>query len=133
MDALGEPRWPPGLEVMKTVDDLLRCGICFEYFNIAMMIPQCSHNYCSLCIRKFLSYKTQCPTCCVTVTEPDLKNNRALDDLESFVAVCLRVTTHFSCFCLFKASCCQSPHSCGLQTVCKARKQVNGEFLDQRN
>ncbi|XP_059519399.1 E3 ubiquitin-protein ligase RAD18 isoform X1 [Myotis daubentonii] len=65
----------------ETVDDLLRCGICFDYFNIAMMIPQCSHNYCSLCIRKFLSYKTQCPTCCVTVTEPDLKNNRALDEL----------------------------------------------------
>ncbi|XP_008271804.2 E3 ubiquitin-protein ligase RAD18 isoform X7 [Oryctolagus cuniculus] len=81
MDSLAEPRWPPGLAVMKTVDDLLRCGICFEYFNIAMMIPQCSHNYCSLCIRKFLSYKTQCPTCCVTVTEPDLKNNRVLDEL----------------------------------------------------
>ncbi|XP_004392777.1 PREDICTED: E3 ubiquitin-protein ligase RAD18 isoform X2 [Odobenus rosmarus divergens] len=81
MDSLVEPRWPPGLEVMKTIDDLLRCGICFEYFNIAMMIPQCSHNYCSLCIRKFLSYKTQCPTCCVTVTEPDLKNNRILDEL----------------------------------------------------
>ncbi|KAG8516872.1 E3 ubiquitin-protein ligase RAD18, partial [Galemys pyrenaicus] len=63
------------------IDDLLRCGICFEYFNIAMMIPQCSHNYCSLCIRKFLSYKTQCPTCRVTVTEPDLKNNRVLDEL----------------------------------------------------
>ncbi|XP_037656826.1 E3 ubiquitin-protein ligase RAD18 isoform X2 [Choloepus didactylus] len=81
MDSLAEPRWPPGLAVMKTVDDLLRCGICFEYFNIAMMIPQCSHNYCSLCIRKFLSYKTQCPTCFVTVTEPDLKNNRVLDEL----------------------------------------------------
>ncbi|XP_029099925.1 E3 ubiquitin-protein ligase RAD18 isoform X2 [Monodon monoceros] len=81
MDSLVEPRWPPGLAVMKTIDDLLRCGICFEYFNIAMMIPQCSHNYCSLCIRKFLSYKTQCPTCCVTVTEPDLKNNRVLDEL----------------------------------------------------
>ncbi|XP_011954968.1 E3 ubiquitin-protein ligase RAD18 isoform X3 [Ovis aries] len=81
MDSLVEPRWPPALAVMKTVDDLLRCGICFEYFNIAMMIPQCSHNYCSLCIRKFLSYKTQCPTCCVTVTEPDLKNNRVLDEL----------------------------------------------------
>lgn len=81
MDSLVEPRWPPGLTIMKTVDDLLRCGICFEYFNIAMMIPQCSHNYCSLCIRKFLSYKTQCPTCCVTVTEPDLKNNRILDEL----------------------------------------------------
>nr|XP_042129711.1 E3 ubiquitin-protein ligase RAD18 isoform X4 [Peromyscus maniculatus bairdii]XP_042129712.1 E3 ubiquitin-protein ligase RAD18 isoform X4 [Peromyscus maniculatus bairdii] len=105
------------------MDDLLRCGICFEYFNIAVIIPQCSHNYCSLCIRKFLSYKTQCPTCCVrrqefhdnwahqasldsyhpprpahqnkyqqvcclslklfleTVTEPDLRNNRLLDEL----------------------------------------------------
>ncbi|KAM4820902.1 E3 ubiquitin-protein ligase RAD18 isoform 1-T1 [Thomomys bottae] len=81
MEPLVEPRWPPGLEFMKTIDDLLRCGICFEYFNIAMIIPQCSHNYCSLCIRKFLSYKTQCPTCCVAVTEPDLKNNRILDEL----------------------------------------------------
>ncbi|NXU41519.1 RAD18 ligase, partial [Drymodes brunneopygia] len=63
------------------VDDLLRCGICFDYFSIAVMIPQCSHNYCSLCIRKFLSYKTQCPTCCVAVSESDLKNNRILDEL----------------------------------------------------
>ncbi|NWW79792.1 RAD18 ligase, partial [Climacteris rufus] len=63
------------------VDDLLRCGICFDYFSIAVMIPQCSHNYCSLCIRKFLSYKTQCPICCVAVTESDLRNNRMLDDL----------------------------------------------------
>ncbi|NXO12502.1 RAD18 ligase, partial [Oriolus oriolus] len=63
------------------VDDLLRCGICFDYFSIAVIIPQCSHNYCSLCIRKFLSYKTQCPTCCVAVSESDLRNNRILDDL----------------------------------------------------
>ncbi|XP_075039837.1 E3 ubiquitin-protein ligase RAD18 isoform X2 [Mixophyes fleayi] len=66
---------------LQDLDDLLRCGICFDYFNIAMMIPQCSHNYCSLCIRKFLSYKTQCPTCCTTVTEPELRNNRILDEL----------------------------------------------------
>ncbi|NXM82099.1 RAD18 ligase, partial [Oenanthe oenanthe] len=63
------------------VDDLLRCGICFDYFSIAVVIPQCSHSYCSLCIRKFLSYKTQCPTCCVAVSESDLRNNRLLDDL----------------------------------------------------
>lgn len=66
---------------LQDLDDLLHCGICFDYFNIAMIIPQCSHNYCSLCIRKFLSYKTQCPTCCVTVTESELRNNRLLDDL----------------------------------------------------
>ncbi|KAM6325415.1 E3 ubiquitin-protein ligase RAD18 isoform 2-T2 [Podargus strigoides] len=76
-----EPAWPPSLSPLKAVDDLLRCGICFDYFSIAMMIPQCSHNYCSLCIRKFLSYKTQCPTCCVAVSESDLKNNRMLDEL----------------------------------------------------
>ncbi|XP_056380965.1 E3 ubiquitin-protein ligase RAD18 isoform X3 [Hyla sarda] len=66
---------------LQELEDLLHCGICFDYFNIAMMIPQCSHNYCSLCIRKFLSYKTQCPTCCVAVTESELRNNRLLDDL----------------------------------------------------
>ncbi|XP_043406816.1 E3 ubiquitin-protein ligase RAD18 isoform X11 [Chelonia mydas] len=79
--ALAEPRWPENLSLLKAVDDLLRCGICFDYFDIAMIIPQCSHTYCSLCIRKFLSYKTQCPTCCMAVTEPDLKNNRILDEL----------------------------------------------------
>ncbi|XP_053325922.1 E3 ubiquitin-protein ligase RAD18 [Spea bombifrons] len=70
-----------GQQHVQDLDDLFRCGICFDYFNIAMIIPQCSHNYCSLCIRKFLSYKTQCPTCCVAVTESDLRNNRILDDL----------------------------------------------------
>ncbi|XP_066051513.1 E3 ubiquitin-protein ligase RAD18 isoform X1 [Chamaea fasciata] len=76
-----EPPWPPSLAPLKAVDDLLRCGICFDYFSIAVIIPQCSHSYCSLCIRKFLSYKTQCPMCCVAVSESDLKNNRVLDDL----------------------------------------------------
>ncbi|XP_072928586.1 E3 ubiquitin-protein ligase RAD18 isoform X1 [Hemitrygon akajei] len=68
-------------KLLAPMDEILRCGICFDYFNIAMMIPHCSHNYCSLCVRKFLSYKTQCPICCVTVTEPELLNNRVLDEL----------------------------------------------------
>ncbi|XP_078518544.1 E3 ubiquitin-protein ligase RAD18 isoform X2 [Lissotriton helveticus] len=76
-----EEEWPKSLPQMKVIDELLRCGICFDYYNIAMIIPQCSHNYCSLCIRKFLSYKTQCPTCRVAVVEHDLRNNRVLDEL----------------------------------------------------
>ncbi|XP_028680795.1 E3 ubiquitin-protein ligase RAD18 [Erpetoichthys calabaricus] len=76
-----EPEWPPSLAELKNVDTLLRCAICFDYLNIAMMVQQCSHNYCSLCIRKFLSYKTQCPLCHLAVTESDLKNNRALDEI----------------------------------------------------
>ncbi|XP_048347360.1 E3 ubiquitin-protein ligase RAD18 isoform X2 [Sphaerodactylus townsendi] len=78
---LDDSQWPEHLAPLKEVDNLLRCGICFDYFNIAMIIPQCSHNYCSLCIRKTLSNKAQCPTCCVPAVEPDLKNNRLLDDL----------------------------------------------------
>ncbi|XP_066469081.1 E3 ubiquitin-protein ligase RAD18 [Tiliqua scincoides] len=79
--ALTDSRWPRPLEPLKEVDDLLRCGICFDYFNTAVIIPQCSHNYCSFCIRKSLSYKAQCPTCCMAAAEPDLKNNRLLDEL----------------------------------------------------
>ncbi|XP_041837242.1 E3 ubiquitin-protein ligase RAD18 isoform X1 [Melanotaenia boesemani] len=71
---------PPSLACLKNVDTLLRCPICFDYLNISMM-TQCSHNFCSLCIRKFLSYKLQCPVCNTQMTEQDLRNNRLLDDL----------------------------------------------------
>ncbi|XP_070759079.1 E3 ubiquitin-protein ligase RAD18 [Enoplosus armatus] len=71
---------PPDLACLRNVDTLLRCPICFDFLNISMM-TKCSHNFCSLCIRKFLSYKLQCPVCNTQVTEQDLRNNRLLDDL----------------------------------------------------
>ncbi|XP_036008002.1 E3 ubiquitin-protein ligase RAD18 isoform X1 [Fundulus heteroclitus] len=71
---------PPNLACLKNVDTLLRCPICFDFLNITMM-TKCSHNFCSLCIRKFLSYKLLCPVCNSQTTEQDLRNNRLLDDL----------------------------------------------------
>ncbi|XP_037639963.1 E3 ubiquitin-protein ligase RAD18 [Sebastes umbrosus] len=71
---------PPGLACLKNVDALLRCPICFDFLNISMM-TKCSHNFCSLCIRKFLCYKLQCPVCNTQAAEPDLRTNRLLDDL----------------------------------------------------
>ncbi|XP_029007617.1 E3 ubiquitin-protein ligase RAD18 [Betta splendens] len=71
---------PPGLSCLKNVDTLLRCPICFDFLNISMM-TKCSHNFCSLCIRKFFSYKLQCPVCNTQATEQDLRNNRVLDEL----------------------------------------------------
>lgn len=71
---------PPGLACLKNVDTLLRCPICFDFLNISMM-TKCSHNFCSLCIRKFFSYKLQCPVCNIEATEQDLRNNRLLDEL----------------------------------------------------
>ncbi|KAG7478015.1 hypothetical protein MATL_G00075880 [Megalops atlanticus] len=80
MSLLDEPDLPSNLACLKNVDALLRCPICFDYFSISMM-TKCSHNFCSLCIRKFLSYKLQCPVCNSAMTEQDLRNNRILDDL----------------------------------------------------
>ncbi|KAK6321314.1 hypothetical protein J4Q44_G00082900 [Coregonus suidteri] len=80
MANLNEADLPPNLTCLKNVDTILRCPICFEFLSIAMM-TRCSHNFCSLCIRKFLSYKLQCPVCNSATTEQDLRNNRILDDL----------------------------------------------------
>ncbi|XP_074523823.1 E3 ubiquitin-protein ligase RAD18 isoform X2 [Halichoeres trimaculatus] len=71
---------PPALAPLKDIDTLLRCPICFDFLNITMM-TKCSHNFCSLCIRKFLSYKMQCPLCNTEAAEQDLRNNRLLDDV----------------------------------------------------
>ncbi|XP_060925914.1 E3 ubiquitin-protein ligase RAD18 [Limanda limanda] len=80
MSSRVEADLPPGLACLKNVDTLLRCPICFDFLNISMM-TKCSHNFCSLCIRKFLCYKLQCPVCYAQATEQDLSNNRILDDL----------------------------------------------------
>lgn len=36
---------------------------------------------CSLCIRKYLHYKTQCPACFADTFEKDLRKNKVLDDV----------------------------------------------------
>lgn len=36
---------------------------------------------CSLCIRKYLHYKTQCPTCFEETFEKDLRKNKLLDEV----------------------------------------------------
>lgn len=80
--------WPESLSELRTIDNLLRCSICYEYFDVAMIVPDCSHNYCSLCIRRSLSYEPRCPTCNMKLNPPSLKSNRVLDELvKSFVKV----------------------------------------------
>ncbi|XP_022103913.1 E3 ubiquitin-protein ligase RAD18-like isoform X2 [Acanthaster planci] len=87
--ALTDPSdWPGSMPDLRTIDNLLRCSICFEYLNVAMIIPSCSHNYCSLCIRRYMKYKRQCPSCNIEVSASELCNNRTLDELvKTFIAV----------------------------------------------
>ncbi|XP_065673577.1 E3 ubiquitin-protein ligase RAD18 isoform X3 [Hydra vulgaris] len=79
--------WPKQFQEIKKIDSLLRCSICFEYFNIAVVVPACSHNYCSYCIRKHISYKKHCPTCFIPLLDTDLKCNRVLDELVLYFQV----------------------------------------------
>ncbi|XP_015439370.1 PREDICTED: E3 ubiquitin-protein ligase RAD18-like [Dufourea novaeangliae] len=72
--------WPSEYIQIKHIEDLLVCGICYEYMETSV-ITSCSHNYCSLCIRKYLHYKTQCPACFAETFEKDLRKNKVLDEI----------------------------------------------------
>ncbi|XP_076628275.1 E3 ubiquitin-protein ligase RAD18 [Colletes latitarsis] len=72
--------WPQEYIELKLIEDLLVCGICYEYMETSV-ITSCSHNYCSLCIRKYLHYKTQCPVCFAETFEKDLRKNKVLDEI----------------------------------------------------
>ncbi|KAJ7999207.1 hypothetical protein DPEC_G00213050 [Dallia pectoralis] len=80
MEKLYEAQLHPNMTCLKNLDNLLRCPICFEFLSIPMM-TKCSHNFCSLCIRRSLSNKLLCPVCNSITTEQDLRNNRILEDL----------------------------------------------------
>ncbi|CAG0919384.1 unnamed protein product [Notodromas monacha] len=66
--------------LLQTLEEKLLCGICHGPFVTAMMTP-CSHNYCSLCIRKHLSKSSRCPICQQDIVVRELRNNRLLDEL----------------------------------------------------
>ncbi|XP_076288583.1 E3 ubiquitin-protein ligase RAD18 [Lasioglossum baleicum] len=72
--------WPPEYIQLKHIEDLMVCGICYEYMDTSV-ITSCSHNYCSLCIRKYLHYKTECPSCFAETFEKDLRKNKVLDEI----------------------------------------------------
>ncbi|XP_011147412.2 E3 ubiquitin-protein ligase RAD18 isoform X1 [Harpegnathos saltator] len=72
--------WPTKYMELKNIEELLTCGICYEYLDTSV-VTLCSHNYCSFCIRKYLHYKTQCPTCSVETFEKDLRKNNILDEI----------------------------------------------------
>ncbi|OAJ41318.1 hypothetical protein BDEG_24939 [Batrachochytrium dendrobatidis JEL423] len=70
--------WPDSLTPFKAMDESLRCPICKELFDAAMILP-CIHTFCSLCIRQSLLVKMQCPSCGKDVTGLHaLKNNREI-------------------------------------------------------
>ncbi|XP_058789356.1 E3 ubiquitin-protein ligase RAD18-like isoform X2 [Phymastichus coffea] len=80
MSKIREITWPEEFIELKRIEQSMICGICYEYMETTVMTP-CSHNYCSLCIRKYLHYKSQCPACFNVFFEKDLYINREMDVL----------------------------------------------------
>ncbi|CAH1400351.1 unnamed protein product [Nezara viridula] len=72
--------WPSEFSELKKLEGILHCPICYEYINTCM-ITSCSHNFCSVCIRKYLQFKNQCPTCSEETYAGDLRKNRPLDEI----------------------------------------------------
>ncbi|XP_015922196.1 uncharacterized protein [Parasteatoda tepidariorum] len=66
--------------LLRPLEDQLRCRICSEFYSNCVMAV-CSHNFCSVCIKKRLTTEEDCPCCFEIIQESDLRSNRILDRL----------------------------------------------------
>ncbi|KAI9730409.1 MAG: E3 ubiquitin-protein ligase rad18 [Cirrosporium novae-zelandiae] len=72
------------LSPLSQVEIPLRCQVCKDFFDTPM-ITNCSHTFCSLCIRRALSSDGKCPACRSEEQEHKLRRNWTLQELvESF-------------------------------------------------
>ena len=66
------------LPEIPKLTSLLPCSICYDLQDHSTSTP-CHHSFCSFCIRRYLQYKTQCPTCHSTVYEQNLVPIKTFD------------------------------------------------------
>lgn len=69
---------------LVALEEALRCRICRDLMK-APLITACCHTFCSLCIRRCLSEKQQCPLCRQPEQEYRLRKNTSLEEaIEAF-------------------------------------------------
>lgn len=68
------------LSAISPLDAALRCQVCKDFFTTPM-ITSCSHTFCSLCIRRYLSQEGRCPVCRELDQEMKLRRNWAVEEL----------------------------------------------------
>ncbi|KAI7825829.1 hypothetical protein BX661DRAFT_184237 [Kickxella alabastrina] len=73
--------WPADFPHLRELEQLLRCPVCKEYLDTPMVVTNCGHTFCSLCVRRCLTQETKCPSCRASTTEGDLHPNRLVDSL----------------------------------------------------
>ncbi|KIX08751.1 DNA repair protein rad18 [Rhinocladiella mackenziei CBS 650.93] len=68
------------LAALAPLDSSLRCQVCKDFFTTPM-ITSCSHTFCSLCIRRYLSQEGRCPACRESDQEIKLRRNWVVEEL----------------------------------------------------
>lgn len=74
------------LPSFAAVDASLRCQICKDFYNAAV-ITTCSHTFCSICIRRCINADSRCAACKTTIQESQLKRNAAVQDVVDAFAI----------------------------------------------
>ncbi|SAM09336.1 hypothetical protein [Absidia glauca] len=66
---------------LQTLDENLRCPICKEFYDTAMILSTCSHSFCAICIRRSLASEQCCPKCRTPSHDSNLHNNYDMDNV----------------------------------------------------
>lgn len=81
-----ESEWPNNSSIFQKLESVMCCPICKELIQGAVILP-CGHSYCSLCIRKFLEYNEECPTCRLRSCDGDLIKNNQLEEIAHYFSL----------------------------------------------
>ena len=65
---------------MKQLENILICPICYEVMTNPTSTP-CLHVFCSICLRKYLQFKQECPCCHAELHEQSLRLDKTAENL----------------------------------------------------
>lgn len=72
---------------LSQLDTLVRCHICKDLLKTPVLTP-CSHTFCSLCIREYLTREPKCPLCLSELRESNLRSEFLVNEIiESYKSV----------------------------------------------
>ncbi|KAL5490559.1 RAD18 [Sanghuangporus weigelae] len=83
MDNVSDPTdFPTDAEApgLRKLDAAFSCQICGEVYDAPMMLG-CGHSFCSICVRRSLRDRHECPACRNPAEEVQLVKNTQLEDL----------------------------------------------------
>ena len=109
---------PQSEQSSSSIDDIIKCYICFYKIKDATMCPYCQKLACQKCLLKWLrDKKNQCPYCRMTLKESQVIKISFMNDLASYIEkinlskrtekieMCVKHSIQFLYFC----STCQVP------------------------